>query len=218
MKKFLSVLIAVAILIASVTAITVYAQTDENETELPVGVYPESEHDYPNDFNHTWTYTHPTEAEGLFITFSEESSLDEEEHKVTDEDDYWITYDKMEVVSHSDRVNRYYFYNDEFSGRTFYLDGNSFSISLSTDSEGTDYGFSIDRISHLPPENETMIRYHYYDSEKVDEYELFGNDEAKIIMSSSPRKSGYAFSGWSTEYGGKAEYFYCDTLEKRKSS
>lgn len=220
MKKFLSVLIAVAVLIASVTAITVYAQTDENRTELPVGVYPESEHDYQNDLYHEWIYTHPTEAEGLFVTFSEETSLNEEYHyEDTEDGGQRVYYDEMyfESVTHYDPWYNYESYRgDELSGKTVYIPGNKFRITLSTDYVGTDYGFSIDSISDTPPENETMIRYHLTSSEKVDFYECFGDDEAVIRSVSDLKKSGYAFSGWSTQENGISEYSDYDILDSGK--
>ncbi|MBQ3007865.1 MAG: hypothetical protein IJD78_09940 [Clostridia bacterium] len=218
MKKLLAILVTVALLVSCVTAFGVYAAHGIEVTELPVGVYPESEHDYPHDFYHRWIYTHPTEAEGLFVTFSEETSLDEEYRYLEENGIQYVTYDEIYFFSRvynpwDDFVS---YRGNELSGKTVYIPGNQFELTMNTDSEGTAYGFSIDRISVEPPENETLIRYHVNDTEKVDYYGCFGDGEAVIANANINGESGYAFSGWSTEPGGKAGYVAYDTLEAGK--
>lgn len=216
MKKLLTVLVVVAITISTVTAINVFAATSQGGiTELPIGVYPESEHDYPNDFYHAWIYTHPEEADGLFITFSEETSLDKEEHYVETEEISRVTYDEIffqSSVQDPWNIHRIY-YGNELSGKTIYIPGNQFAITLDSDSEGTDYGFSFDRISDTPPENEVMIRYHLSDPETVDFYDFPGDGEKIVRYTYATKKPSYAFCGWSDTVGGEAKYHAWDTIE-----
>lgn len=216
MKKFLAIFVTVALLVSCVTALGVYAAHGIEVTELPVGVYPESEHDYPHDFHHRWIYTHPTEAEGLFVTFSEETSLDEEYHYVEEDGYQYIYYDEIFFysVTRFDEWDDFVSYHgNELSGKTVYIPGNSFKIVMNTDFEGTAYGFSIDSISDVPPEDVNFVRYHLSDPEKVDYYAATGSDATTVKDTDATKKPGYAFCGWSDTFGGEAKYFAWDTIE-----
>ena len=136
-------------------------------------VYPESEHDYQNDFTYTWHYDYGEEAEALFVTFSKDTSLEKPTlstrpsgglsniiiiggNKVTKDGD------KLTVTAKDG-----YTYNavgKELAGKTLYIPGNSFDITLTTDSSVTDYGFSIDRISHIAPDDVAVVTYHCCDT------------------------------------------------------
>ena len=195
MKKFLSVILIVSLLVSCVTAFGVYA-FETNRIDLPVGVYPESEHNYQNDFRYEWTYTHPTEVAGLFITFSEETSLDEEYHYVEENGYQYTYYDEIYFysVSRFDEWDNFKSWRgNELSGKTVYIPGNSFRIVMDTDFEGTAYGFSIDNISDIPPENSDFVRYHLSDSEKVDYYDTIESDSTTVIESEAVKNPGYAF-------------------------
>ena len=204
MKKFICVFLSVLLTVSCVTGLSVFAE----ETD----VYPESEHDYQNNIFQEWEYTYPMDADGLFITFSEETSLDPE--TIEENDGLYLSEDYISFIDEASSQYSY-FYEKQLSGKTLYVKGNKFTIGLHTNSAGTDYGFSFDRISHIPPENETLIRYHFGSPDEVDYYDCFGEDEAvlKYFQPDEIKRPGYAFAGWSSVYGGEIERFAGDRFE-----
>lgn len=214
MKKAICLILAFAIIV-SVAVSTVYATTHDY-VYVSGNDYPESAHNYQNDFYCTWEYTYSAETEGLFVTFSEDTSLNDEYHYEQTETSTSVYYDCIYISYLSEGEWIYFSYDfrgKELSGKTLYIPSDTFRIILSTDAEGNDYGFSVDRISDVPPDDETMIRYHYYTPDKVDYYSLHGDGEAVVAEIDELINYGYAFAGWSTQPGGKSEYVTYDTLE-----
>jgi YD repeat-containing protein len=93
--------------------------------------YPESPHPYANNYTNTWSYTHPTEATGLAITFSGDTKTE-------------ANYDKIYIMDSSgNNIPGSPFSGTSLAGQTKIVPGNSFQIKLTTDGSGTDYGFKI---------------------------------------------------------------------------
>ncbi len=214
MKRIIA-FILVLIIIVSATVSMAYAKT-YGYIYTSGEVYPESEHNYQNDIFCTWEYTYSMAADGLFVTFSEETSLNEVQHNIETEYGEAVTCDNLYVSYPYENSWKYisdFFRGKELSGKTLYIPVNRFRITLSTDSEESDFGFSIERISTEPPENETVIRYHYTGSDKADYYDCFGKEDAVVSDLTEILSSDYAFAGWSTKPDGKTEYVAYDTLK-----
>lgn len=94
-----------------------------------VSIVLSSSHPYDNDMDESWSYTHPDPANKLKITFSDQTSVEEDY-------DFIYVYD-----SNDDLVGTYT--GDMLAGRSVIVDGNSFRIRLTTDSSQTAYGFDI---------------------------------------------------------------------------
>lgn len=213
MKKFVSILLVFAML-AGVASLSVTAETED------YSVYPESEHDYQNDcYYKKWTYVHPEEAEGLFVTFSEDTyfepwSMNEETGFYKAGDSLFITmpyYEQFEIDIGS-------FTGDELASKTVYIPGSSFSVYLDTDSSVTAYGFKIDSIETAEPENADAICYNfgpnvlgvekYYEFYDVGETVAVADNLSYQISDGSCRFSqGNKYRcGWATEPDGELVY------------
>ena len=183
--------------------------------------YPESEHNYQNDFSYTWHYDYGEDAEALFVTFSEKTKLEMPVlstrpnnstsniiiiggNKVTKDGD------KLTVTAKDD----YSFSatGKELAGKTLYIPGNSFDISLETDSSVTDYGFSIDRISHIAPDDVAVVTYYCCDA--CGEKKSFcynQGQEIKVGKDYYCKLDESAFVSWVSEDG--KEYYEGETIE-----
>lgn len=212
MKKFLALIIAFLIIVSSVNVILVYADSS-NVIYVSGNTYPESDHEYQNDFYGKWEYTYSSEAEGLYLTFSDKTSFNY--YSEEDEEGWTGYYYDYVIISSLDSdgndIMESSYITQELSGKTIYVYGNKFRITLETDSKGTDYGFSIDRISHEPPENSIVIRYHFGDYEKVDYCDVFNNEEA-FVRGGLVKNRGFAFSGWSLQPNGNTDYYKDDII------
>lgn len=89
---------------------------------------PESSHPYESDLDRTWTYTHPEEVPGVWVTFSQDTEFED------DCDFFYIT--------GADGVHQQYT-GTQLSGKTLYVTGDSFTLRLVTDGSENKYGFSI---------------------------------------------------------------------------
>lgn len=132
MKKYLRILCAVLVAAVLTAALPISAGAiysggiDPNEP--PVGII-ESNHPYVDDFHRTWSYTHPTAAEYLAVTFNSRT--------ITEFGKDYIT-----ITDDAGSYKRVYS-GTYISGRTIYLPGSSFKISLDTDWNNKAYGFKI---------------------------------------------------------------------------
>lgn len=167
--------------------------------EAEENAYPESEHDYQNNFYYEWYYEYPRQTEGLYVTFSKETSFEEPSWETVyiEPDDGEITVGDVEdaveeykrgdylYISSDNASLRYSHYatGNELSGKTLYIPGNSFNIYLETDESITDFGFKIDRISDTPPESIAVITYNYCESCNYEEKYCFNPDECIYIYS-----------------------------------
>ena len=99
----------------------------------------ESPHPYDNNVDETYSYTNPTEAAGLYITFSAETELENgwDYLTITDANGYERS-----------------FTGTELAGQTILVRGNSFTLRLTTDGTTTRYGF---RIESIDAENDELF-------------------------------------------------------------
>lgn len=185
-KKLLSVIL-ITILLAYTAILPAVAEDI---------LLPESEHNYANNFYQEWEYVHPEEADYLWITFDEKTYVERGR-------DYDIFFEEGEDITFEDVIDQAQFYktgdyisifdgagnlcgnyqDDYLAGRTILIPGNSFKITLTTDSNITGYGFKVISVSSDMPEDEYLLVYHLPDgSVKVDsraytEYYDYDNHE-----------------------------------------
>jgi|GEM_PF-2884072 len=97
--------------------------------------YPESAHPYAAGLDKTWSYTHPTSAAGLRVTFSEDSDMD------------WSDTLTLETSD----GGSFRLQSDDFAGETLVVPGKSFKLHLISeeDSDGTSYGFRVTNVEAL---------------------------------------------------------------------
>jgi putative cell wall-binding protein len=101
------------------------------EIEISSSEYPESDHPYEDGLDKTYTYKYPG-AYKLELTFSENSCLEYMS-------DYLYILD-----SQGNQIGKYT--GSELAGKTIEVQDEKTVIRLVTDEDGTDYGFSLDRI------------------------------------------------------------------------
>lgn len=165
-KKLLS-LILTAILVIFTALLPVSAEEP---------VLPESEHNYANNFYQEWEYVHPEETDFLWVTFDENTFLEngdyydiyfEEGEDITFEDviDQSKFYKTGDYVSIFDGDGNLYgnYQGTILAGRTLFISGNSFKITLTTDSNITCYGFKVTSVSTEMPEDTYVVKYHFPD-------------------------------------------------------
>lgn len=211
MKKFVSILLVFAIL-AGVAGISATAEGED------YSVYPESKHNYDNNCNEKWIYVHPEEAEGLFVTFSADTYV-EPENTYNDGEIWEYKGDSISIYAIYEKDHFYVgsFSGDELASKTLYIPGSSFWIELYTDSSVTEYGFKIERIDAVAPENVNVICYNFSPNNMGIEkyYECFNDGETVIIAENLPvrlKKSNFLRNGneyccgWATEPDGELAY------------
>lgn len=94
--------------------------------------YPESAHPYEDGSDVTWTYSCPSSADYLKVSFSEDTILEN-------------TFDKL-YVTEADGTEHIYS-GSMLAGNTIYIRGTSFTLRLTSDSSVHYYGFRITDIS-----------------------------------------------------------------------
>ena len=186
-------------------------------------VYPESEHDYQNNLKEQWHYEYPTQVEGLYVTFSEKTSLENHSFK----DTIIISKPNGEVIgggipqkikngdkltiSAKDGYSRSAT-GKELSGKTLYIPGNSFDILLETDYSVVDYGFSIDRISHIPPDDVAVVTYYCCDTcGETKSFSYNQGEEIKVGKDYYCTLDNSAFVSWMSDDG--EEYYEGEVIE-----
>ena len=110
-----------------------------SEKLLDSSTYPESDHDYGNSISKTYNFSYPN-APALKLTFSASTYTETNW-------DYIYIYD-----ANGDLYGQYT--GSALAGVTITLEGNSFSIKLTSDGSVTEYGFSFDSIVALGEEAE----------------------------------------------------------------
>ena len=115
---------------------------------------PESAHPYANSADETWSYEYPGGAEYLKITFSADTKTE-------------YMYDWITITDAAGTEIRCG--GDMLSGKSLYLKGSSFTIRLTSDQSGQEYGFrftSIESIGkaeydepHYLMDGSTLVRY-----------------------------------------------------------
>lgn len=98
-------------------------------------LYPESPHNYTNNFSKTYKFSQQG-AKALKITFSNSTSTESNY-------DFIYLYDSQgELIGEYDGT--------VLAGKTFEIEGDSFSIKLTSDGSQVYYGFSFSEISYIP--------------------------------------------------------------------
>lgn len=93
--------------------------------------YPESAHPYENNADDVQFYSHPDAADYLKITFSADTETE-------------ASYDYIYI---EDSVNTWQFTGTELAGKTIYLKGSTFCITLSSNGSVPAYGYTIESIT-----------------------------------------------------------------------
>lgn len=164
MKKIISVLLSIT-MIASLAAFCAQGET-----------YPESAHDYADNTDKTWTYTHPGTPAAIFVTFSEETFVDPGTlrrslpENYTPEDLEAFVHsgvcgregDRIELTDRNDTLVGTYT-GDELAGKTIPVPGNRVTIRLVSDESVAGYGFAIRQITDAVPRGFAQVNYHLKD-------------------------------------------------------
>lgn len=121
-----------------------------NEAVLSSSTYPQSPHNYSNNFSQTYSFSHAG-ATKLILKFSS-STYTESGY------DYIYIYDK-----NSNEIGKYSGY--QLSSATVEVPGDSFSIKLTSDYSNTGYGFSFERITAVNSFSDIAPLGHNFSSE-----------------------------------------------------
>lgn len=221
---------------------------------LPVSaeeiILPESEHNYANNYYKEWEYVHPEETDFLWVTFDDDTFVErgqdydiffEESEDITFEDvmDQAQFYKTGDYISIFDGYGNLYgnFQGNYLAGETIFIPGNSFKITLTTDTNITAYGFKVTSISTEMPDDQYILTYHlpdgsirvdssgfieYYDYELGDRItepnkyiDFYGNFCGAIV-------GDEAIIGWTVKeteqekiYNYFNDYSFSDTLKYR---
>lgn len=96
--------------------------------------YPQSQHDYSENMDETWTYSVPNNPQKILVNFDSLTNV---------EDDYDYIY---VMDSNGNNINGSPFTSSELSNKTLLIPGNTVKIRLTSDDETNDWGFKIDNI------------------------------------------------------------------------
>ena len=226
-RKYLALFLCALLLLPAVSVNPAFAEGQD--------VYPESEHYYSNNYYNEWTYTYPKEADGLFVTFSKKTKTEaadsfssvsfENEDEISFEDvvTQWAEKKIGDYISVFDKDNRLIgvYQGNDLSGTTIYVPGNTFKITLTTDSSVTAYGFSIDRISDEAADDVIAVVYDFgngkvetdvFDIDYLERYYCYENEDGSSVLTAPLDSSWHgliagdgAVIGWKGEDG----TFYC---------
>ncbi len=212
MKKILSVILAISLL-AGLLGISVSA----------ADTYPESDHDYANNTEKTWTYEYPETVAGLEIVFSDDCYV--EPYNVYEYDSplpgYLMTDEVMdtmqkygylekgdEIEISDDFGYHIFFTGDELAGQTINVTGGRFTITLRSDSSVTGYGFKIESISESDAVATDGGKINFLiDGKTV--YSYVSEEDGEVFLPSSYRYRHYgdkALVGWKADDG--KEFYY----------
>ena len=144
----------------------------EHQETAPADSYPESPHSYSNNMNETYTYSYPG-AKDLTIDFN--SSCQFESNY-----DYLYIYNANGTL-----IGKYSGRN--LSGKKITVEGDSFSLRLTSDGSQVYYGFKINSIVATMP---TII--------ENGEYLAFGHNFEKRVVAPTCRTNGYTVNECST--------------------
>ena len=204
-KKFIASAVIISIILTFGT--TAAAAND---------IYPESEHNYQNSLNQQWHYDYGEPAEGLFITFSDKTSLEKPTKKyqtiISGPNGEVIGGGIMKETKAGDKLivtadgYSHTATGKDLAGKTLYIPGNSFDIKLVSDSSVTDYGFSIDRISDTAPDDVAVITYECCDVCGGKDIFCYNQGEKIYVQTELYcNKDNSAFVSWITEDGKEYE-------------
>lgn len=104
------------------------------------------------------------------------------------------------------------FSGDELAGKTLYIPAGSVRLELTTDGEGTEYGFRVTGVSAQPPEGVHTITYSY-DGATADAIDCFHDGETASVRRIGRITDGKACIGWSDAPDGEIAYDAGDEIE-----
>ncbi|MBQ7637807.1 MAG: InlB B-repeat-containing protein [Clostridia bacterium] len=107
------------------------------------------------------------------------------------------------------------FSGDELAGRTLYIPSDSVHLTLTTDSDGTEKGFTVTGISADAPQGVKTVSYSY-DGRTTDKIVCFGEGETVTAAPVGRVVDGRACIGWSDESGGELKYDGGKEIETEK--
>ena len=183
---------------------------------------PESEHDYADNLEQRWDYTYPGEAKGLFVTFSEDTWV-EEYHGWIRIDDIvengvvtvggmgknilppsFKTGDVIVIRGEGDKYVGSY-RGGELAGQTVFIPGRSFSVTLITDGSITGYGFKVTAVEPCPDDYIREITF-VPGGDEAAFTETFTADSTVCFDDWYFNREGFAFVGWSDAEGGAIRF------------
>lgn len=94
---------------------------------------------------------------------------------------------------------------EELAGRTLYIPGESVHLTLTTDNEGAENGFTVTGVSAEAPEGVKTVTY-YYDGQTPAAVDCYETDEIAEAAKIGHVEDGKACIGWSDEPGGAVKY------------
>ena len=104
------------------------------------------------------------------------------------------------------------FSGDELAGRTLYIPADSVHLTLTTDDDGTEYGFAVTGVSATAPEGVRTIAYSY-DGETTESVSCYKDGETATVAAIGRVTDGKACIGWSDAPGGAVKYDAKDEIE-----
>jgi hypothetical protein len=183
---------------------------------------PESEHDYANNFEQRWDYTYPGEAKGLFVTFSEDTWV-EEVHgwiridDIVENDAVTVgsmgkniiipTFKTGDVIVIRGENDKYIgsYRGSDLAGQTVFIPGRSFSVTLITDGSVTGYGFKVTKVEPCPDDYIREIAF-VPGGEEEPFTETFTADQNVYFDDWYFRREGFAFVGWAAAENGPVAF------------
>ena len=183
------------------------------------GAFPESAHDYADNLEQRWDYTYPGEARGLFVTFSEDTWVEAVSGWIRIDDlvdaagtvtvggmgksifpPSFKTGDVIVIRGENDKYIGSY-RGSELAGKTVFVPGRSFSVTLITDGSVTGYGFRVTAVEPCPDDYLRDVT--FFPGGGYEAFtETFRKDETVDFDDRDFVKEGCAFVGWSAQENG----------------
>ena len=149
----------------------------------------QSEHPYSSNEDTTWVYTHPSEAETLQATFSNDTETESGY-------DFIYIYDKFDNL-----IGEYS--GTELARKTISVDGNVIKIKLVSDGSVTGNGFAVSAINA----NAYILTYDANGGSGAPDTQIRNKGESITLSAVIPVRKGYVFKGWATDSNAaEAEY------------
>ena len=183
---------------------------------------PESEHDYADNLDQRWEYTYPGEAKGLFVTFSEDTWVEEYHGWIIIDDlvengavtvgslgknifpPSFKTGDVIVIYGENDKYIGSY-RGGELAGKTVFVPGRSFAIELITDGSVTGYGFKVTSVEPCPDDYIREIAF-IPGGDEAAFTETFTADSTVYFDDWYFTRDGFAFAGWSDTEDGAVRF------------